>query len=359
MVNFINNSRILNTLISVIIILTIGYIDYSTGTELAFSLFYILPIIVLALHKKVKIQEIIICATIATISWSFSEYSHVILSNIFFPIWNSFVRLAIYITIGLLFFKLKENDRKIQLVNKNLNELNSEKNKFIGMAAHDLANPISAIYAFTDILIENKIHNTEEDINEGLQIIKDISFNTLAVLKNLLNVSVIESGKIDLKIENHNYIDFIKKQIVYNQIIAKNKSIIILFETNLESVNMLFDTHYLSEITSNLLSNAIKYSYNGSNIVVKVSKIENLVLTEIIDKGKGIPINEQEKLFSYFQKSSTQPTDGESSTGLGLAIAKQIVDLHKGTIGLKSVLNEGSNFYFSLPVTAIEFSASR
>ncbi len=349
--NFIKNSRTLNILFTVIPILIIGYIDINTGTEMAFSLFYIIPIIILSLHKKVKIQEIIICAIIATISWSYSEYSHVTLSNIFFPIWNSFVRFAIYITIGLLFFRFKKNERKIYLVNKNLNELNFEKNKFIGMAAHDLANPIGSIYAFTDLLIENKLDNTEEDINEGLQIIRDLSSNTMGVLKNLLNVSVIESGKIDLKIENHNYIDFIKKQIVYNQIIAKNKSIKIIFETNLASVNMLFDIHYLSEITSNLLSNAIKYSYNGSEITVKVSEVENFVLTEIIDNGKGIPKNEQEKLFSYFQKSSTQPTDGESSTGLGLAIAKQIVDLHKGTIGLKSILNEGSNFYFSLPIT--------
>lgn len=351
--NFIKNSRTLNILFTVIPILIIGYIDINTGTEMAFSLFYIIPIIILSLHKKVKSQEIIICATIATISWSYSEYSHVTLSNIFFPIWNSFVRFAIYITIGLLFFRFKQNERKINLANKNLNELNFEKNKFIGMAAHDLANPIGSIYAFTDLLIENKLDNTEEDINEGLQIIRDLSSNTMGVLKNLLNVSVIESGKIDLKIELHNYIDFIKKQIVYNQIIAKNKSIKILFETNLESLNMLFDIHYLSEITSNLLSNAIKYSFNGSEITVKVSEVENFVLTEIIDNGKGIPKNEQEKLFSYFQKSSTQPTDGESSTGLGLAIAKQIVDLHKGTIGLKSILNEGSNFYFSLPITKI------
>ncbi|WP_366183472.1 HAMP domain-containing sensor histidine kinase [Flavobacterium ovatum] len=350
---FIKNNRTINTVLAVIFILTIGVIDYNTGTEMAFSLFYIGPIVLLSLHNKVQIQEIFLCATIAAISWSYSEYSNVILSHVFFPIWNSFVRFAIYLTIGLLFFRFKEKERKIRLVNKKLNELNLEKNKFIGIAAHDLANPIASIYAFSDLLIENKLENTEEDINEGLQIIKDLSSNTLGVLKNLLNVSVIESGKIDLKIETHNYIDFIKKQIIYNQIIAKNKSINIHLETDSQLAILLFDDHYLSEVTSNLLSNAIKFSYSGGKIIVKVSQKEGFIVTEIIDQGKGIPQNEQEKLFYYFQKSSTQPTQGESSTGLGLAIAKQIVDLHKGSIGLKSTLNEGSNFYFKLPIKTV------
>jgi signal transduction histidine kinase len=112
-----------------------------------------------------------------------------------------------------------------------------------------------------------------------------------------------------------------------------------------------FDNHYFSEAIDNFLSNAIKYSYNNSEIIVKISLPDDKhLLTEVIDKGKGIEEGEQQKLFNYFQKTSTRPTGGEISTGLGLAIAKKIITLHNGEIGVKSVLDQGSNFYFTLPI---------
>ena len=104
-------------------------------------------------------------------------------------------------------------------------------------------------------------------------------------------------------------------------------------------------------MVDNLLSNAIKYSNKNTEIVVRVSQDNGKqILTEVIDQGQGILAEEQQKLFNYFQTTSSRPTGGEQSTGLGLAIAKKIVVLHGGEIGLKSVPNEGSTFYFLLPV---------
>ncbi|MCG9792990.1 sensor histidine kinase [Flavobacterium algicola] len=317
---------------------------------MAFSLIYLLPIMLLSINYETKFVDILFCSTIAAASWSYSEYSSVPFTSLFFAVWNTGVRFITFFTIGTLIFKLKEKDKRIQITNKKLNELNLEKNKFIGIAAHDLANPIGAINSFSELLIESCAENKIDEVREGLDIIKTLSANTMGVLKNLLNVSVIESGKIDLKLRKGDYIQFVKNQITYNQIVAKNKNIIIRFESNLTSSLLIFDEHYLSEVTSNLLSNAIKYSYAGTEIVVKVSQTATALLTEIIDQGKGIPEKEQQQLFFYFQKSSTQPTQGESSTGLGLAIAKQIVILHQGSIGLKSTVGEGSNFYYSLPI---------
>ena len=106
----------------------------------------------------------------------------------------------------------------------------------------------------------------------------------------------------------------------------------------------------MSEVINNLISNAIKFSIPKSEIVIKVSLTKNdKIKTEVIDKGEGIPKEEQYKLFKYFQKTSTKPTAGESSTGLGLAISKKIVIEHGGEIGVISEIDEGSNFYFELP----------
>jgi signal transduction histidine kinase len=149
----------------------------------------------------------------------------------------------------------------------------------------------------------------------------------------------------------------LKKSIYLNQIIADQKEIVIKLETSEDNFFINFDEHYLSEVVNNLLSNAIKFSSPGSEVLIKVSKTEkNSVLTEIIDKGKGVPEEEQIKLFNYFQKTSTLPTAGEVSTGLGLAIARKIILEHHGSIGVKSAINVGSNFYYELFAFVILFS---
>ena len=150
----------------------------------------------------------------------------------------------------------------------------------------------------------------------------------IVLLKNLLNVSTIESGKVELKIKKLNYIEFVTQQKKFNQILANNKKIKIALITELDAVDLFFDNNYLSQAIDNLLSNAIKYSTHHSDILIKVSiNDNNHILTEIIDNGKGIREEELDTLFNYFQKTSTRPTDGESSTGLGLAISKKIIPI--------------------------------
>ncbi|AWG22560.1 hypothetical protein FFWV33_14000 [Flavobacterium faecale] len=343
-------SRLSGIILSVVLICLIGFLDICTGVEMAFSLFYVIPIVLLSVQQKTAKIDVIFCATLSAGSWCYSEYTVVSFSHYFFPIWNTGVRFSLFLIIGVLMFNLKQKDRRLSEVNRKLLQLNTEKNKFIGIAAHDLANPIGMIQSFSDLLIESCAENHIVEVSEGLEVIKTLSTNSMSVLKNLLNVSVIESGKIDLKVQELDYIEFIKKQVEYNNILAHNKNIHIEFESTIDSVTMSYDAHYLGQVTGNLLSNAIKYSPSGSTISVRVLAENNYLVTEVKDQGKGIPEKEQGELFMYFQKSSTQPTAGESSTGLGLAIAKQIVNLHQGTIGLKSKINEGATFYFSLPI---------
>ncbi len=111
-----------------------------------------------------------------------------------------------------------------------------------------------------------------------------------------------------------------------------------------------FDPTYLQETIDNLLSNAVKYSSPKDHIVVTVHKNDNFVVTEIKDYGAGIPENELNNIFKVFSKASPQPTSGEHLSGLGLAIAKKVVEMHKGTIGVESTVDQGSTFHYSLPL---------
>ncbi len=253
--------------------------------------------------------------------------------------------------MGLLLFYLKENDKKLNLLNGHLKTINEEKNKFIGIAAHDMRSPIGIIHSFSDLLIENYKENLHTEIIEILEIIKKTSKDGLVMLENLLDISMIESGNLVLKYKRQDYISFVKHQIYVNQLIAQKKEISIQLRSQHDYLLVDFDEHYLSEILNNLLSNGIKFSDRNSEITVKISMFDNNQLqTEIIDSGIGIEEKELQNLFKYFQKTSSSPTEGEKSTGLGLAISKQIIVAHHGMIGVDSSQNKGSNFFFRIPI---------
>lgn len=340
---------------ALLIIILIGLIDYTTPPELSFSLFYLIPLTLLAIYSGANIVMITISSLLASILWFIADYFGTEYSNIFYPVWNAIVRLCIFLAIGFLIQHFKKKQKEIQQANINLKKLNDEKNKFIGIAAHDVRAPVANIYAFTDSLLKLQKENLNTEAKQILEIIKNQSERSLEMLKDLLDVSKIESGKVDLDLKEQDYLEFINYQIGFCQPLSMNKKISIKSETKLQNLFVEFDKNYMAQVMANLISNAIKYSDPNSKIIVRVSKVKSdEVLTEVIDKGRGIPIHEQEKLFNYFQKTSVTPTSGEESTGLGLAISKQIIKLHKGTIGVESETGRGSNFYFTLPVNQIK-----
>lgn len=342
MFNIKIKSKIILLLFAILIILLIGYIDFKTTPDLSFSIFYLIPISLLSLHRTSSFTLIIIGSVFAFIILFLAEIFGKDFSTILIPIWNSVARFFIFIFVGYLLFSFKAKNKKLE-------SLNEEKNKFLGIAAHDLRNPIGGIYSFTEILLTLHDKNLKPEVREIVGFIKKMSNNCLVMIKELLDVSKIESGKINLKPVYQDYISFLKEQVHLNQYLAENKNIKIKLKSP-EKIFACFDAHYLSEVIDNLISNAIKYSYRDSEILVYVALKENSLLTEVIDKGRGIPVNEQQHVFNYFQKTSTKPTEGEQSTGLGLAIAKRIISDHYGQIGVSSELNKGSNFYFSIPM---------
>ncbi len=337
-------------LLAVLIISIIGIFDYQTGVEFGFSFFYLIPIAIFAAYKSSNRYFILFCALLAASFWFSAEFLEYKYSHIFFPIWNASVRLLIFGAIGMLIYYYKEKDKKLKILNEKLKAINEEKNKFIGIAAHDTRSPLGVIYALSDIIIVDYKNQLNNEIIEILEIIKNTSKKSLNLIENLLDVSKIESGKLVLNVKSQDFIPFIKNQIYISQLLAQKKDIQIELKTDFNSLLLDFDDHYFSEIVDNLLSNAIKYS-NKNTVVQICLHVENEhLIVEVTDQGIGISQEDQINLFKYFQTTSSRPTDGEESTGLGLAISKQIILLHQGTIGVKSEKGKGSTFYFRLPL---------
>ena len=235
------------------------------------------------------------------------------------------------------------------LSEQKLIELNNLKNKFLGIAAHDLRNPLSTIRGFSEMLLEGDMGELNSDQKEYLSIIQNVSNNMLKLLNDLLDISAIESGKLSLELTKSQLKPFIEDRIRLNKVIADRKNIVINEDIN-PTPDVLFDAIRMGQVIDNLLSNSIKFSHQGSNIYVKLSSDDKCIII-VKDEGPGISPEDQAKLFGEFQKLDAKPTGGEKSTGLGLSIVKKIVNAHNGNIRVESVLGQGASFIVELPLS--------
>jgi two-component system, sensor histidine kinase and response regulator len=246
--------------------------------------------------------------------------------------------------------ELKKAKDLLAKQNEKLKQLNELKNEFLGIAAHDLRNPIGSIMTTLSYILDYLGGNLTEKQLKFLKNIEKSSIYMNGLLNDLLDLTAIESGKLKLTITEENYIDFLKENMQINQMVTDKKNISLDFICENTIPNMLFDRSKITQVMNNLISNAVKFSYGGTKITIEVKHSEDFIITSVIDQGQGIPEKDLSCIFKEFHKASVKATDGEKSTGLGLAITKKIVEGHGGKIGVESRVGEGTRFYFTLPV---------
>lgn len=239
--------------------------------------------------------------------------------------------------------------RELAKKNNELAKLNEQMNQFVGMAAHDLRNPLGNILIYSEFLKEDEENLNEEQI-EFINQIGSLSKFMLNLVTDLLDVSTIESGKIELKSEQVDLQSLIEKVVYLNNRSAEKKNIKLTFEKSSGEILLNLDSGKIEQVLSNLISNAIKYSNPDTETKISTEVKNNIVTVSVKDGGLGIAENELKNLFKPFQTANVESTDGERSTGLGLYIARRIIEAHNGKINVESKLDSGSNFYFSLPL---------
>lgn len=229
-------------------------------------------------------------------------------------------------------------------------ELNEQKNQVIGIAAHDLRNPAGIVFQYSEFLLDEMSENLSEQQQEIIHYIRNSGQFMLTLLDDLLDVSQIEAGKLDLQVSAVDTLPFIREIVSLNQVFAHKKGQRLIFSSNGDPGTASFDPTKITQVLNNLISNASKYSPVKSEIHVKLEQNERHLVFSVRDSGPGIPEHEIGDLFKAFQKSSAKATGGEKSVGLGLAIVKRIIEGHKGEITVQSELGKWTIFSFSLPV---------
>jgi signal transduction histidine kinase len=170
----------------------------------------------------------------------------------------------------------------------------------------------------------------------------------LDLVNQLLDVATIESGELNLAIEDKNLAELIEKSVFLVNIEAAKKKTFIDFRHDPAKVMVPIDPAKMKQVVDNLLTNAVKYSPPGSRISVGIEQTPNGWAFFVKDQGPGIPENERHRLFKDFGRLSVQPTGGEKSTGLGLAICRKIVDAHRGAITATNLEGGGCEFKVTL-----------
>lgn len=230
-----------------------------------------------------------------------------------------------------------------------LEKAHALKNSLLSIASHDLKSPLSSIY-MAEQLLRQLTDTNDETIVSVLDTLKATMNNMNKIIVEFLDMATLQNGQLDTHIEPVDMgavIDTIMKQYELH-LEEKGSTIHVLNRGEF----VLADFQRLVQVLGNLVSNALKYSPPNSEITIDVQRQDDLYIIKVIDQGPGIPEAEQCKLFTEFGKLSTRPTGQESSTGLGLWIVKQMVELMNGKVGFECPDSGGSIFSVELPAAS-------
>ncbi|MBR9979066.1 MAG: PAS domain-containing sensor histidine kinase [Bacteroidetes bacterium] len=245
--------------------------------------------------------------------------------------------------------EMHDMSRELQRRNVQLEQLSKLKNQFLGMAAHDLRNPLSVVMSFSEVLLDDVVGVLTDDQREIVATMHESSQFMLTLINNLLDISAIESGHLTLDRTPVHFDKLLRKNLARNRFLAAKKNIDIVEEIADDPPRLLLDAAKCEQVLNNLVTNAVKFSDAGTVISVTCRVINGELLLSVTDQGQGIPDDELGALFEPFARTSVRSTAGETSTGLGLAIVKRILDGHDASIAVRSVVGVGTTFMITFP----------
>jgi len=242
---------------------------------------------------------------------------------------------------------LRIQNKKIEKQSKELSQLLKTKDKMFSIIAHDLKSPFQSLQGYSDLLVkEFKDLNNNEKF-EYISNIKRISKNSTELVENLLQWTRAQSGSLEYKPKNLNLKDITDGTIELAKSTAERKQIEIISKIN-PNIFVYADKNIITTVLRNLLNNAIKFSYNNSKIEIFTTVKGNNIILNIRDHGLGIEHDRIENIFDVC--TSTNGTENEIGSGLGLALCKEFVNSYGGEIMVDSKINEGSMFSFTIPI---------
>ncbi|MEZ5334141.1 MAG: ATP-binding protein [Methanolobus sp.] len=231
---------------------------------------------------------------------------------------------------------------------------NRAKSEFLATMNHELRTPLNSIIGFSELMLNGNEGETYAFHRQYLENISRSGNHLLSIINNVLDISKIEAGKMDLNYEKFCVFETIDEIRLLVSPLAQNKGIDIKYENHEQPVTIYADRLKFKQILFNLASNAIKFTPDNGNICISVHRTEDEVQITVKDTGIGISSEDRSKLFCAFTQLDSGTNRLHKGTGLGLYLTKQFVELHNGNIWAESEIGKGSTFTFTIPVNNMQ-----
>lgn len=243
--------------------------------------------------------------------------------------------------------ELKEANVKLLKSEENLKELNTAKDKFFSIIAHDLKNPFNTLLGISELLSANVHSYTKEEIQERSQIIHDSTLSLYKLLDNLLNWSRSQLDSIVYQPELFPLLPEVNQEIKLIETFSDRKNVKISVRIA-DHIMVFADKHVIGIVLRNLINNAVKFSHIDGKVMVSADEKGDMVEVAVTDNGVGMDREELDKLFKLDQSFTTKGTANETGTGLGLILCKEFIEKNGGKIWVSSTKEKGSTFFFTL-----------
>ena len=235
---------------------------------------------------------------------------------------------------------------------------NQAKSEFLAVMSHEIRTPLNGIIGFSDLL---KSYELNKDVSHTVDMINDSAQTLLVLLNEVLDFSKIDANKMDLDIREFNLPDLVHSTCQSHQVVAQKKKLAFTIDiAPLTQLNYLGDSVRIRQIINNFISNAIKFTRQGDiniNVSEQTQGSDTVIKFIVNDTGIGISDNKLESIFTPFTQADNSITREFGGTGLGLAICQQLIVLMNGRYGVESTVNQGSSFWFSIPLVAVDSSS--
>jgi len=244
---------------------------------------------------------------------------------------------------------LKKYAEQLEKVNIRLQEIDRLKSIFLASMSHELRTPLNSIIGFTGIILQGMSGEVNEEQRKQLTMVKNSASHLLSLINDVLDISKIEAGRVELSPEEFSLDDLVREVVENFSPTVSEKGLEVLTEVP-EGITLFSDKRRVKQVLMNLVSNAVKFTDQGSvRIAARVPGDENLEV-RVIDTGVGIKKEDMDKLFHPFQQIDVSLTKKHGGTGLGLHLTKRLATLMGGDISAKSEYGRGSEFSFTMPL---------
>lgn len=243
--------------------------------------------------------------------------------------------------------------RKLRESNAELLEMDRVKDEFVSMASHQLRTPLTSIKGYLSMLLDGDAGEIAPQQRKFLQEAYMSSERMVRLISDFLNVSRLQTGKFMLDVEQTDLIELVRHCVNQSIQLAAGRNMKIIYHHTRRVPRLCVDSNKLTQVVSNFVDNAVYYTPDGGRIMVTLDVSDGEVVLQVRDNGIGIESSEQRQLFTKFFRAENARIQRSDGTGIGLYLAKRIIDAHGGRVVFHSTLGEGSTFGFRLPVAKL------